>query len=85
MRHRALALAGPDDDRVVAAVQPGDLQLHVVLVRPEPGVGRVDRVDAANIGGDDGRLVGVVSMGDLAVEWEPDSVLADISTDDPNN
>ncbi|WBB98360.1 MULTISPECIES: CBS domain-containing protein [unclassified Solwaraspora] len=34
---------------------------------------------------DDGRLVGVVSMGDLAVEWEPDSVLADISTDDPNN
>lgn len=34
---------------------------------------------------DDGRLVGVVSIGDLAVEWEPDSVLADISTDEPNN
>lgn len=34
---------------------------------------------------DDGRLVGVVSLGDLAVEREPDSVLADISTDDPNN
>lgn len=34
---------------------------------------------------DDGRLVGVVSIGDLAVEREPDSVLADISTDDPNN
>lgn len=34
---------------------------------------------------EDGRLVGVVSIGDLAVEWEPDSVLADISTDEPNN
>ncbi|MFG1951029.1 CBS domain-containing protein [Micromonospora sp. NPDC048830] len=34
---------------------------------------------------DDGRLVGLVSMGDLAVEREPQSVLADISADDPNN
>lgn len=34
---------------------------------------------------DDGRLVGVISMGDLAVEREPHSVLADISADDPNN
>jgi len=34
---------------------------------------------------EDGRLVGIVSIGDLAVEWEPDSVLADISTDEPNN
>lgn len=34
---------------------------------------------------EDGRLVGVVSLGDLAVEREPDSVLADISADDPNN
>ncbi|MGA3489474.1 CBS domain-containing protein [Micromonosporaceae bacterium DT55] len=33
---------------------------------------------------DDGRLVGVVSIGDLAVEREPESVLADISADDPN-
>jgi CBS domain-containing protein len=33
----------------------------------------------------DGRLVGVISLGDLAVEREPDSVLADISADDPNN
>lgn len=32
-----------------------------------------------------GRLIGVVSLGDLAVEREPDSVLADISADDPNN
>jgi CBS domain-containing protein len=33
---------------------------------------------------DDGRLVGVISLGDLAVEREPDSVLADISAEDPN-
>jgi len=34
---------------------------------------------------DDGRLVGVISLGDIAVEREPDSVLADISAEDPNN
>lgn len=34
---------------------------------------------------DDGRLVGLISMGDLAVEREPQSVLADISADEPNN
>ncbi|MFF0874516.1 CBS domain-containing protein [Micromonospora aurantiaca (nom. illeg.)] len=34
---------------------------------------------------DDGRLVGLISMGDLAVEREPQSVLADISADDPKN
>ncbi|MGC4854588.1 CBS domain-containing protein [Micromonospora sp. DT4] len=34
---------------------------------------------------DEGRLIGLVSMGDLAVEREPQSVLADISADDPNN
>ncbi|HEX6967756.1 MAG TPA: CBS domain-containing protein [Micromonosporaceae bacterium] len=33
---------------------------------------------------DDGRLVGVISIGDLAVEREPDSVLADISAEVPN-
>ncbi|HEX5594913.1 MAG TPA: CBS domain-containing protein [Micromonosporaceae bacterium] len=31
-----------------------------------------------------GRLIGVVSIGDLAVEREPDSVLADISAEEPN-
>jgi CBS domain-containing protein len=34
---------------------------------------------------EDGRLIGLVSLGDLAVEREPQSVLADISADDPNN
>lgn len=34
---------------------------------------------------ENGKLVGLVSMGDLAVEREPQSVLADISADEPNN
>lgn len=34
---------------------------------------------------DGGRLIGLISIGDLAVEREPQSVLADISVDDPNN
>jgi CBS domain-containing protein len=34
---------------------------------------------------ENGRLVGLVSLGDLAVEREPQSVLADISADEPNN
>ncbi|MFI6824296.1 CBS domain-containing protein [Micromonospora sp. NPDC050187] len=34
---------------------------------------------------DGGRLIGLISIGDLAVEREPQSVLANISADDPNN
>lgn len=34
---------------------------------------------------DGGELVGVVSLGDLAVDGDPDSALADISADEPNN
>ncbi|MBE1484598.1 CBS domain-containing protein [Plantactinospora soyae] len=34
---------------------------------------------------EDGKLIGLVSLGDLAVEREPQSVLADISADEPNN
>lgn len=33
---------------------------------------------------EDGRPVGIVSLGDLAVERSPESTLADISTADPN-
>ncbi|MFI2435846.1 CBS domain-containing protein [Streptomyces sp. NPDC018693] len=33
---------------------------------------------------DDGRLVGALSLGDLAVERDPRSALADISTAEPN-
>jgi len=34
---------------------------------------------------DDGHLVGVVSLGDLAMERDPESALADISEAPPNN
>jgi CBS-domain-containing membrane protein len=34
---------------------------------------------------DDGRLVGVVSLGDLAMERDPKSALAGISEAPPNN
>jgi CBS domain-containing protein len=34
---------------------------------------------------DDGRPVGIISLGDLAVEREPDSTLADISAASPDN
>jgi CBS domain-containing protein len=34
---------------------------------------------------EDGRPVGIVSLGDLAVEREPDSTLADISAASPDN
>jgi CBS domain-containing protein len=33
----------------------------------------------------DGRPVGIVSIGDLAIERDTDSVLADISSEPPNN
>jgi CBS domain-containing protein len=34
---------------------------------------------------DDGRAIGIVSIGDLAVDRDPDSLLADISAEAPNN
>ncbi|HEX5542816.1 MAG TPA: CBS domain-containing protein [Micromonospora sp.] len=34
---------------------------------------------------EDGKLIGVISLGDLAVERDPDSVLAVISAEDPNH
>lgn len=33
---------------------------------------------------DDGRVVGVVTLGDLAIEQDPESALADISLEPPN-
>jgi CBS domain-containing protein len=33
---------------------------------------------------DEGRIVGVVTLGDLAIEEDPESTLADISLDPPN-
>ncbi|MEU7613731.1 CBS domain-containing protein [Micromonospora sp. NPDC049204] len=81
---------------VAENMDPGSTQLSQITTRDVITVSQYDDVVAAAdlmrtyavrrlpvI--EDGRLVGLISMGDLAVEREPQSVLADISADDPNN
>ena len=74
---------GPDDrlDGIVSeqlvAVGPGDPVEVAVEVMRDAAVRRVPVVD-----GD--VLVGIVSLGDLAVERDPSSALADISDAPPN-
>jgi CBS domain-containing protein len=62
----------------------------VEAVEPSAGVDDVlSRMRASDIRRlpvvEDGRPVGIVSLGDLAVEREPDSTLADISAASPDN
>lgn len=61
----------------VSVAPQDDLDRAVELMRTR-AVRRVPVVDA-------GRLVGVVSLGDLAVERDSRSALADISAAEPNN
>ncbi|GAA2224419.1 CBS domain-containing protein [Micromonospora olivasterospora] len=81
---------------VAQSMDPGTTRLNQIISRDVVTVSQNDdAVAAADLMRtyavrrlpvvDDGRLVGLVSMGDLAVEREPQSVLADISADDPNN
>lgn len=56
----------------VVAVAPDDRIEKVVDLMREHAVRRIPVVDG-------GRLAGVISIGDLAMEQDPDSVLADIS------
>ncbi|MET8231913.1 CBS domain-containing protein [Micromonospora sp. NPDC005298] len=81
---------------VAENMDPGSTRLNQITTRDVITVSQYDdAVSAADLMRtyavrrlpviDDGRLVGLVSMGDLAVEREPQSVLADISADDPNN
>ena len=56
----------------VVAVAPHDRIEVVVDLMREHAVRRIPVVD-------DGRLVGIISIGDLAIERDPDSALADIS------
>jgi CBS domain-containing protein len=81
---------------VAEGIDPDDLTLDqmqtrdVVTVNPhDDAVAAADLMRTYSVRRlpvmEDGRLVGLVSLGDLAVEREPDSVLADISADDPNN
>jgi CBS domain-containing protein len=82
---RALA-DGKDGGAPVGEVCSRDL----TTVTPEDGVDRAisamrDKAVRRLPVVDDGRLVGVVSLGDLAIEQDPRSALADISSEPANN
>jgi CBS domain-containing protein len=62
----------------VEALEPGATVDDALRKMREADVRRLPVVE-------DGRPVGIVSLGDLAVEREPDSTLADISAASPDN
>jgi CBS domain-containing protein len=75
----------PDDTTVaeictsdLATVSPDDPVERAVQVMGETAVRRLPVVDGE-------RLVGVISLGDLAIERDEDSTLAEISAADPNS
>lgn len=75
----------PQDVTISAVCSPGPL----TTIAPDDDV--VDAVAAVRDAAvkrvpvlDEGRPVGIVSIGDLAIERDPDSVLADMSTEPPN-
>ena len=81
---RVLAIGGGPDDSIRQA-----LSGNLVTVGPADSIERAAQLMSDNavrrlpvVGGD--ALVGVVSIGDLAIERDPDSALADISAAEPN-
>jgi CBS domain-containing protein len=77
--------AAPDQVRVQdvlsggpASVTPDDSVERAIALMREKAIRRVPVVDS-------GKPVGVVSIGDLAMERDADSALADISEEPPNN
>ena len=78
--------ADPDNVRISQVATTGNL----VTVTPDAEVGEVirlmrDRDVRRVVVEQDGRPAGVISLGDLAIELDPESVLGDISSDPPNN
>jgi CBS domain-containing protein len=63
--------------RDLAAVTPDDSVGDAVKLMSEKAIRRLPVIDG-------GRPIGIVSIGDLAVERDPDSALADISAAPPN-
>lgn len=61
----------------VATLSPSDHVEDAVRIMSEQAVRRIPVVD-------DGRVVGIVAIGDLAIERDPNSALADISAARPN-
>lgn len=72
--HTTVAGACSDD---LVTVRPDEALDHAVEVMREHAVRRVPVVD-------EGHLVGIVSLGDLAMERDPESALGDISVARPN-
>jgi CBS domain-containing protein len=62
----------------VEAIEPGATVDDALRKMREADIRRLPVVE-------DGRPVGIISLGDLAVEREPDSTLADISAASPDN
>jgi CBS domain-containing protein len=83
---RAVAAGGDIRETAVGDCCSGDVQTvgpredmdHAVRVMREHALRRLPVVE-------DGQLVGIVSIGDLAVERDPGSALADISAAAPNS
>jgi signal-transduction protein with cAMP-binding, CBS, and nucleotidyltransferase domain len=69
-------VAGACSDDLVT-VRPDDALDHAVELMREHAVRRLPVVD-------DGRPVGIVALGDLAMERDPESALGDISVARPN-
>jgi CBS domain-containing protein len=85
MTIRAVAEGMHPDETVLAQIASKEL----VTISPEASVEDAVRLMRERAVRrlpvvEDGRPVGIVSLGDLAVEREPDSPLADISASDPN-
>ena len=64
--------------RDLAAVAPDDPVARAVQIMREKAVRRLPVIE-------DGKVVGIVSIGDLALDRDPDSALADISAAPPNS
>ena len=85
MTIRAVAEGMQPDEAVLAQIASKEL----VTISPDAAVEEAvrlmrDRAVRRLPVVEDGRPIGIVSLGDLAVEREPDSPLADISASDPN-
>ncbi|HET9201683.1 MAG TPA: CBS domain-containing protein [Acidimicrobiia bacterium] len=63
---------------VIESVKSGDPVGKAVSKMREGAIRRLPVID-------DGKLVGIVTLGDLAIERDPESALADISEAPPNN
>ncbi|HEX2087570.1 MAG TPA: CBS domain-containing protein, partial [Solirubrobacteraceae bacterium] len=76
----------PDDVRIEEVATTGNVVTIPIDASIDDAIRLMREHDVRRIVVEqDGRPAGVVSLGDLAIERDPGSVLADISSDPPNN